>query len=108
MTYVPFNSGGSRDPAGFVQSTLSDGVIAQVLYADSGIGYEGWVANGLNYTGEPGGLGTWTTHPSDRYLGQWALRVPSGQIIGYAFPQTFAEEIVAAMTDYPEPDPTLE
>lgn len=106
MTYVPFNTGGSRDPAGFIRDTLVDGTIAQVPFADSGIGYEGWIADGLNYAGEPGGLGTWTAYPSDRYPGQWALRTPSGLILGYAFPQAFAEEIATAMTAYPEPDPT--
>jgi hypothetical protein len=108
MTYSTFDASGTLAPRSYVRDDSNGERIISLLAYDSGIGYSGWIANGLEYSGAPGGIGTWTVYPSDLHPGQWALRTPANVVLGYTPMQSFAEEIAAAMSDYPEPDPTQE
>jgi hypothetical protein len=100
MTHYIFDASETPASASFLSNSVS-GAGGEGTAQFSGPDTAAWVLAGLEYTGTPGGIGTWTHAPSDLHVGFWALRNPAGQVVGYASTETLASMITDAMTDYP-------
>jgi hypothetical protein len=109
MTFNRFGFDSTPTPIFFVYDSITPGMVAEFTSPVNRIeDLAGWVQAGLNYAGPAGGLGAWTSHPSDLKSGSWAVRDPEGRVLAYTHSATMAAAVVAAMTDYPNPEPGTE